>query len=314
MDEAHSEAAGQSPRDVGTRLAEARAKQKLSLEDIAARSRIPLRHLQAIEEGRHGSLPAATYSVGFVRTYAQLLGLDSTVFARDFRAEIGSHSSDSYAYEPFEPADPTRVPSRMLAIGALVIAGILLAGFLAWRGGMFGGDNAEQRAALAAGVDTAGVGGGSEDRAVTPPAVPPPAASATAPADNTVLLTATEPVWVRVSQKTGERLLEKTMAAGESWQVPATADAPKILTGRPQALRITVGGKVIPPLGPPEHTVKGASLLPASLLARTAVLPAARRDAAPPPARRDNAAAPSDSVDAAVSAADARERAGQTDE
>jgi cytoskeletal protein RodZ len=286
MDETHSEAAGQNPSDVGARLAEARLAQDLSLEDIAARSRIPLRHLRAIEEGEHGSLPAATYSVGFVRTYAQLLGLDSAAFARDFRAEIGSRATDHYAYEPFEPADPTRVPSRALAFTALAIALVLLAGYLAWRGGVFSGEGAEQRAVLAAGTE--------EQPAAAPANVPPaPAPAVAAPADTAVLLTAIEPVWLRVYEKGGERLIEKEMAVGESWQVPATARDPEILTGRPQALRITVGGKVIPPLGPAERTVKDVSLSPASLLAfATAAPPASPAVRAQAPAVPAPGAAP----------------------
>jgi transcriptional regulator with XRE-family HTH domain len=267
MDETQSGATEQGPSGVGARLAAARLAQDLSLEDIAARSRIPLRHLRAIEEGDHSALPAATYSVGFVRTYAGLVGLDSAVFARDFRAEIGSHASDHYAYEPFEPADPARVPSRFLAFTALVLALVLLAGYLAFRGGVFGGDSAEQQATLAAGVEPPAI---PAPAAAPPPAVPVPAApGATAPA-GVVLLTATEPVWLRVSEPDGTRLIEKEMEPGESWQVPATASDPRILTGRPQALKVTVGATPIPPLGPPEQTIRDVSLAPASLLARAA--------------------------------------------
>jgi transcriptional regulator with XRE-family HTH domain len=268
MDETQSGATEQGPLSVGARLAAARLAQDLSLEDIAARSRIPLRHLRAIEAGDHSALPAATYSVGFVRTYAGLVGLDSVVLARDFRAEIGSRATDHYAYEPFEPADPARVPSRFLAFTALVIALVLLAGYLAFRGGVFGGDTAEQQAILAAGVEPPVI----PAPAAAPPqaAVPVPAApGATAPA-GVVLLTATEPVWLRVSEPDGTRLIEKEMAPGESWQVPATANDPRILTGRPQALRVTVGATPIPPLGPPEQTIRDVSLAPASLLARAA--------------------------------------------
>jgi len=59
------------PKRVGERLAEARATLKLELEDIAERSRIPLRHLRAIEASEFESLPASTYSVGFAKTFAR---------------------------------------------------------------------------------------------------------------------------------------------------------------------------------------------------------------------------------------------------
>jgi cytoskeletal protein RodZ len=278
MEERHSEPVGRSPSDVGARLAEARRSQKLSLDDIAARSRVPLRHLEAIERGDHTALPAATYSVGFVRTYAQLLGLDSAALARDFRAEIGARSTDHYAYEPFEPADPTRVPSRLLAYVAVAIAVLLFAGYAVWRGGLLSGEGPEERATLAAGL---------EGQPARPAALPRTAArtAAPAPASRVVLLTATQPVWLRVYEKDGELLLEKEMAVGESWQLPETAKDPRILTGRPQALHISVGGTTIPPLGPAERTVKDVSLAPAALLAR---LPGA----APVPASPSAAGSP----------------------
>jgi hypothetical protein len=42
-----------------------------------------------------------------------------------------------------------------------------------------------------------------------------------------------------------------------------------IRTGRPNALRVTVGNREIPPLGPPERTIGDVSLLPADLIARS---------------------------------------------
>jgi len=265
---------------VGARLAEARKAQKLSLDEVAARSRVPVRHLEAIESGDHTALPAATYSVGFVRTYAQLLGLDAAALASDFRAEIGQRPDPRKAPEPFEPADPARVPPRLLALVALVIALLLAGGYAIWRAGLFGGDDAGTRAQLAAGID------GSAPAPAARIAAPQPATPPAAPATGPVTLTATDTVWLRVYEKGGDKLLEKQMAAGDTWQVPPTAREPEILTGRPQALRVTVGAAVIPPLGAPEKRIKDVSLKPEDLLARLkAQAPAPLPPAAAAPAR-----------------------------
>ncbi len=62
---------------VGAELRAARLRLGLALPDVVAKLRIRLRFLQAIEEGRVADLPGQVYAVGFVRSYAALLGLDA---------------------------------------------------------------------------------------------------------------------------------------------------------------------------------------------------------------------------------------------
>src|SRR3569832_336935 len=103
---------GLFPSSVGEQLAAERTRQKLELADIAARTRIPLRHLEAIENGRHGDLPALPYSAGFVKSYANLLGLDGNALSREFRNQLGDAQRAHFEPEAYEPVDPSRVPSR----------------------------------------------------------------------------------------------------------------------------------------------------------------------------------------------------------
>ena len=74
---------------VGERLRAAREEKKLSLEDLAAQTRIPQRHLANIETGEWDSLPAPTYTIGFAKSYASAVGLD--------RIEIGNQLPDRIA-------------------------------------------------------------------------------------------------------------------------------------------------------------------------------------------------------------------------
>ena len=62
MDEELVETDGPS---VGERLRAAREEKKMSLEDIAAQTRIPQRHLESIERSEWDKLPAPTYTIGF---------------------------------------------------------------------------------------------------------------------------------------------------------------------------------------------------------------------------------------------------------
>ena len=64
------------PRGIGAQLRAAREERGLSLEQVASETRIPQRHLVAIEAGDFGQLPGRTYAVGFSRTYAKTVGLD----------------------------------------------------------------------------------------------------------------------------------------------------------------------------------------------------------------------------------------------
>jgi cytoskeleton protein RodZ len=118
---------------------------------------------------------------------------------------------------------------------------------------------------------------------------PRPAASAPAPANATgpVALTATEDVWIRIYEANSPKaLFQGVLKAGQSYQIPATAQAPEIRTGRPNVLRVNVGATAIPPLGPPEKMIKDLSLKPADLVARLQANPAPAGPAPgdPPPA------------------------------
>jgi cytoskeletal protein RodZ len=74
---------------VGERLRAAREEKKLSLEDVAAQTRIPQRHLESIEIADWEKLPAPTYTVGFAKSYASAVGLDRTDIGDQLREEMG---------------------------------------------------------------------------------------------------------------------------------------------------------------------------------------------------------------------------------
>ena len=256
---------------VGSELQAAREAQDLTLKVVAERTRVPLRHLAAIEQGDYTSLPAATYSSGFVRSYARLLGLDAHALSQRFRAELAEQQpAQTYRQEPYEPADPARVPSRGVAWAALLIAVVLAVGYLYWRGTRL--DNPTE-VALA---PTPTAEAPSPSPSVQPAAVPQGPAPAPAPAAGQgTLLTAEQPVWLRVTD--GEtKLFQGMLNPGETFAVPATAADPRLRTSRVTALKVTVGATTIPPLGPPETLVKNIGLKPADLVARVgAVAPAA---------------------------------------
>ena len=274
-----SEAASTAQR-VGDKLRAAREAQGLSIEEIAGSTRIPKRHLITIENGNYDGLPAPTYSIGFIKSWARRLGLDAQALSSQFRVEMGGVPVEPSQSLPYEPADPRRTPPAGLALLALLIAVVVGIGYLYWRG------TAEQPTALAA---------AASDQAPitsTSPAQPSPVASAqtaspaaTAPQPaGPVVIGATQDVWVKVSDSR-KTLFMNILHPGDHFQVPADAIAPLMTTGRPGNTTVTVGQTPIPALGDPDRAAKDISLKPADLLARVAAPPPASQ----PPA---NAATP----------------------
>ena len=61
---------------LGEFLRRERELRHISLDDVAERTKISRRYLEAIEEGRYDRLPGETFVRGFIRSYAQSVGLD----------------------------------------------------------------------------------------------------------------------------------------------------------------------------------------------------------------------------------------------
>ena len=244
----------------GTELRTAREASGQSLADVAAKTRIPQRHLEAIERDDFNALPSTTYSVGFARAYARAVGADEVSIASAVRTQLEQGGRERHEYQAFQPADPARVPPRMLAWTAALIAVLILAGFGLWRASL----DETADAPLAAPTIAAS--------APAPRAGPTPAQ---APAAGPVVLAATDAVWIKVTDASGKALVQKELKAGETYQVPADAQEPKLTFSRPEALTVTVGGVAVPPLGPPAKLVKNALLTPEALRGQGAPRPQA---------------------------------------
>ena len=253
---------------LGERLRRAREAKGLSLDDIAGRTRIPIRHLQNIEREEWDALPAVTYAIGFARNYANAVGLDGATLARGLRDEIGGPSRRAAAPEYYAQADPARVPPRSLAMIAVVIAAVLITAYLLWRRTL----DREPAPIPVAEAPPA-------PRAAPAPATPPVVAG------QPVTLIATGEVWLRISDGAGgPAIFMGSMAAGDRYQLPATARQPVIRTGRPQNLRVAVGPRDLGPLAPTEQVIDNVSLRPEDLAARApAMPPPAAAVPAPPP-------------------------------
>lgn len=271
-------------KSAAERMKAARTKAKLSLEDVAQKTRVPLRHLASLEQGDYAALPSMTYVSGFARAYARAVGLDEADLVTQLRGEVnqmGGLGQDPYEFE--EAVNPNRIPPRWLAWTAALIALLLAGGYGLWRMQLNTPPTdaqveAQRQQDLAAQVPL---------NPAQPVAAPTPAAP-TGP----VVMTAADDVWLRIYEKGGERLFEGTLARGQSYTVPTDAKEPLILTGRPDALAVTVGGQAIPPLGTAERTISDVPVTAAALLARASgadeAMPGAPNASAPVQPRAAN--------------------------
>jgi hypothetical protein len=188
--------------EIGSSLRAAREHQKLELADVERATHIRAKYLHALEDESWDVVPGTAYVKGFLRTYADFLGLDGPRFVEEFNERFAQP-------EEFEPPTLVRVRRRRRLPGAPVLVALLLAvaiGLFSWR--------------LAAG------GGGSGKTAHAPPAPPihttvstptttaarPPPALARVEVD-----AARGSCWliVRLGSDTGRTLYQRTLQAGQ---------------------------------------------------------------------------------------------------
>lgn len=229
-----------SPSTVGEKLRAAREAQGLDISEVASRTRIPQRHLEAIEQSNFTGLPSITYALGFAKAYARAVGADEVETARELRMELGDHPERAAPTPSYEMSDPTRVPPPWLAWGGALIAVLVLVGVALWYGtGLFRGSapaTADPLEVIDANANVVDNGSIATDAGV-------PASG------GQVTLVATDTVWIRVNDASGARLFEKELAPGERYDVPANADRPSVRTGRPDRIQVLLNGSQLPPLG-----------------------------------------------------------------
>ena len=126
--------AGDGARDhVGLVLREARENTGRDLRAVSTALRIRYPHLLAIENGRFGALPGPTYAVGFVRTYAEFLGLPAEPLVERFKAETEGIEIAQQLDFP-TPVPEGRFPGGAVVTFCAVVAAIVVGGWYYMQG------------------------------------------------------------------------------------------------------------------------------------------------------------------------------------
>jgi cytoskeleton protein RodZ len=104
---------------VGELLRMYRERNGQELQSVANQLRVRVVYLQAIEDGRFKDLPGTTYAVGFLRSYADFLGLDSADVVRRFREEVARAHGQPRLVFPNVTAEGKIPGSALLLISVL---------------------------------------------------------------------------------------------------------------------------------------------------------------------------------------------------
>ena len=197
----------------GESLRRERELRGIDLREVAEATKISVRFLQALENGRIDILPGGIFPRAFVRQYAAYLGLDAERTVAEF---MYAHAGG----EPV-PAAPQVAPvkrTRPLPVGVTLVALLLMVlALLAWRQlrPAPGPPRVEAPPASVAPPPPSF----PADRVFPPPTATPPAALA--PTEGLVLdLTANQECWVAV-QADGVRVIDRVLAQGETQRLNA---------------------------------------------------------------------------------------------
>jgi cytoskeletal protein RodZ len=227
--------------EIGSSLREARLKRGLSPADVQKAIRIRDRYLQALEEERWELLPGDAYVKGFLRTYADYLGLDGSLYVDEYNSRYARHDEPTLVPERFERRRRSGGggPLRPLVVVAVVVA--VVAAVAAWQ-----------------------LSGSSGKKQGAPPTTAPPPTT-TAPATTTkkkhhkkhtvvpvsssraMVVASRGPswLWVRSGSANGPTVYQGTLLQGKTLRVSLANGPVWIRIGDPPNLDVRLGGRLV---------------------------------------------------------------------
>ena len=226
--------------EIGNSLREARLRQGLDFPEIEQATKIRPKYLRALEDEQFDILPGQTYVKGFLRSYAEYLGLDGQLYVDEYNSRY-IHVDEETPLRARSTSSLGRAGPRFessVVLVALAAIGILtLLVFAAWQFG----SSTPKTAIL--------------DYSAQPPAASPKTKTKTkrrAPIAARARMTVTGALgdsWVEVytGSPAGKQIYEGTVEAGRSvrFGIERAYRRYFVRVGRPRNLRLTVNGRVV---------------------------------------------------------------------
>jgi cytoskeletal protein RodZ len=239
----------QSAQDllVGEQLRRARTAQRKSLEEISEWLRIKPDYLAALEQSRYEALPAMIYAQGFLRSYAEYLGLDQADLRQRFQQEMADRLRPRLVMP--QPLPEARIPPLPVIIGALLAVGLVYGAWTILQPSGVVPTPAVTAPALVA----------TSKSSEKPPAVA--AVPQTKPDEEEQepqrfgakgmtkrRLVALEDVWLTIMDDQRKVLFSQMLRQGDRYQLPDQAGL-RVTTGNGAALQLEQEGRAAAPLG-----------------------------------------------------------------
>ncbi len=123
-------------KTVGEILKQARLAQGISMVQVAARTKIQVKYLRAVEENRLDSLPAATFAKGFIRNYARVVGKNPESLLAIFRRDYGQNETGQVVPRGWLAGGATtrwQWTPTATAVSLATLAMVGFAGYLGWQ-------------------------------------------------------------------------------------------------------------------------------------------------------------------------------------
>ncbi len=124
--------------EIGNSLREARVRQQLEFAELEQATKVRSRYLRALEEESFDTLPAQTYVKGFLRTYADYLGLDGQLYVDEYNSRFATGEEDHR--EPVVARRTSnvgshhrRVENRWVLFALAAIAAVFALVIAAWK-------------------------------------------------------------------------------------------------------------------------------------------------------------------------------------
>ena len=123
--------------EIGNSLREARVRQHLDFPEIEQATKIRGKYLRALEDEQFEALPGQTYVKGFLRTYADYLGLEGQLYVDEYNSRyvVGGEEEQPVRFRSGGGAGSTHFMSSavLIALTAIVLASVLV--IAAWKYG-----------------------------------------------------------------------------------------------------------------------------------------------------------------------------------
>jgi len=226
--------------EIGNSLREARLRQGLDFPQAEQATKVRAKYLRALEDEHFEQLPAQPYVKGFLRTYAEYLGLDGQLYVDEYNSRYVTGEDEPPAHVRRAPSrDHRRFESNMLVFALAAIAVVTALVVVAWRVG-----STRERDTV---IPNLGQPATQVERAKPKVRARTPKRPRRVAAPKTAKLVMTAvygDTWVEVRRgsASGEQLFEGTLEQGETQAFERRALWLNV--GRPQNLRLRLNGKL----------------------------------------------------------------------